>query len=179
MVDFRAIINKLVDIGFYNVFLPFILVYVIVFAILEKSGIFKKSNNEDSGQTKNVNSVIAFVFALFVVASIQTVIYIQSLIINIVLFIVFILCVLILLGFVLGEGYTELFKNKWVKGGVATIIFLVSLVILLNLLGFWDWLSDYSFGDADTWVSILVFAGIIGVLVWVTKSDGKAVEHHK
>ena len=34
MVDFSLIIEKLIDIGFYRVFLPFILVYAIVFAIL-------------------------------------------------------------------------------------------------------------------------------------------------
>ena len=36
MVDFGAIIDKLVNIGFYKVVLPFILVYVVIFAILEK-----------------------------------------------------------------------------------------------------------------------------------------------
>lgn len=176
MVDFSAIIDKLVEIGFYNVLLPFILVYVIVFAILEKSGIFKKSGNEDRSQTKSVNSVIAFVFGLFVVASIQTVIYIQSLITNIVFFIVFILCVLILLGLVLGEGYQKLFENKLLKWSVAGAVFVVALVILLNLVGFWEWLSNYSLGDADTWISVLIFVGIVGVLVWVTKSDGRATK---
>lgn len=179
MVDFSAIIDKLVDIGFYRVFLPFILIYVVIFAILEKSGIFKKSDGSDANQTKNVNATIAFVFALFVVGSIQTVLYIQSLIINIIIFVVFILCVLILLGFVMGDTYTELFQNKFVKWGVVSVIVTVATVILLNILGVWDWLSDQNFGNQEDWTTIIVIVGIIGVLYFITKGDSPKVEEKK
>jgi len=179
MVDFSKIIEHLVDIGFYRVFLPFILIYVIVFAILEKSGIFKKSDNSDIKQTKNINATIAFVFALFVVASIQTVVYIQSLIINIIIFIVFILCVLILLGFVLGDTYTELFKNKYLKWGFVITILVVTSVILLNILGFWDWFLEINFGNSEDWITGLVIIGIIGILYWITKGDDKNITDDK
>ena len=110
-MDLRAIVDNLVDIGFYSVILPFLLVYVIVFAVLEKSKIFSFSGSDNS-QTKNVNSVIAFVFGVFTIASIQTVMYLESLILNIVVVIVFILVVLILLGFIFGEGYFRLFTDE-------------------------------------------------------------------
>jgi len=172
MVDFRAIIDNLVDIGFYSVFLPFMLVYVIVFAILEKSNLFK-GGSSDGKQAKNVNAVIAFVFGLFTVASIQTVMYIESLIVNIVVFIIFFLCLLILLGFVFGEKYTEIFENKYVKWGVVIAIILVVLSILLRIIGFWDWFLDLEFADSETVTNVLVFLGIAGVLYWITKSDSK------
>ena len=171
MVDFRAIIDNLVNIGFYSVVLPFILIYVVVFAILEKSGIFSKEDKIDVKQTKNVNAIIAFVFALFTVASVNTVMYIQDLILNIVLFIVFILVLLILLGFVFGNSYKELFNNKIVKWSVFGIIITVVLVIFFQVIGFWDYLNTFDFGNVGDLYTYLALIGIGGILYWVSKSD--------
>ncbi len=181
MVNFGNIIDNLIQIGFYDVLLPFILVYAVVFAILEKSGIFSKSDNDK--QSKNVNAIIAFVFGLFVVASIQTVRYIQDLIVDIVLVMIFILVTLILLGFVFGKDYFEhLFKDgdgkvkKSIVWTVASIIILVSLGILFNILGVWNDVSNWLNLDFnnDTFNSIVVGVLVIGVLVWITKgTDSK------
>lgn len=177
MVDFGAVIQNLKNIGFYDVFLPFILVYVVVFGVLEKSQIFAKSDNDS--QSRSINMVISFVFGLFVVASIQTVKYIQSLIVNIVLFIVFILTVLILMGFIFGKDYFEhLFKDgdgkvkKGIIWTVAGVVLAVAVGVLFTVLSIWDWLSGFfnTVGSFD-WVSIIVFIAIIGVLVWVTKGN--------
>ena len=113
-MDLRAVIDNLVDIGFYSVILPFLLVYVIIFAILEKSKIFKVSDGDNS-HVKNVNSIIAFVFGIFVVASIQTVMYIESLIVNIVVFIIFILLLLIILGLIFGDDWNKLLRDKYLN----------------------------------------------------------------
>lgn len=176
MVDFSVVIENLKDIGFYDVFLPFILVYVIVLGVLEKSGIFQKSDSDK--QSRSINMVIAFVFGLFVVASIQTVKYIQSLIINIVVFIVFILVVLILMGFIFGKDYFKhLFEGadgkvkKPIIWAVAGIVLAVATSILFMILGIWDWVGDRIGGSSFgiDWTSTLIILGIIGVLVWVTK----------
>ena len=176
MVDFRAVIENLVDIGFYSVILPFLLVYVVVFGILEKSGIFK---NGDDNQVKNINSIIAFVFALFVVASIQTVKYLQSFITSAIVFIIFILVVLILVGFVFGDKYMQLFMDgdkikkplAWVIAGVILIVAIVALIVAT---GVWDTIYD-EIDDAvsgDGVVTALVVIGIVAVLYFVTKEDG-------
>ncbi len=172
MVDFRAVIDSLVDIGFYSVFLPFILVYAIIFAILEKSKIFTTG---DDKQSKNVNAVVAFVFGLFVVASLQAVKYIESLIVNVVVFVIFILCILIVLGLIFGEGYMDLLKHKYVKWTIFAAVIITVLIVAANIFGFWDWLEDVfgDFGDSDTITGILVFLGIAGVLYWITSSDEK------
>lgn len=178
MVNFGDIIDNLIRIGFYDVLLPFVLVYAVVFAILEKSGIFSKSDGDK--QAKNVNAVIAFVFGLFVVASLQTVRYIQDLIVNIVMFIIFILVTLILLGFIFGKDYFDhLFKdaNGNVKKGlvwsVASIVILISAGLLFEILGVWAWLNDWlnlDFNNSS--LSTVVVVGlIVGTLVWITKGD--------
>jgi len=170
MVDFRAIIDNLVNIGFYSVILPFILIYVVVFAILEKSGIFLKDNNSDLAQTKNINATIAFVFALFTVASLNTVMYIQNLILNIVLFIVFILVTLILLGFVFGDSYKKLFEIKTVKWSIFGIIILIVLIIFFQVIGFWDYLYTFNFPNSGEIYTYITLVGIGGIIYWVSKS---------
>lgn len=175
MVDFSAVISNLVSIGFYEVFLPFILVYAVVFAILQKSKIFE-GGSSSADNAKNVNAIVAFVFGLFVVASIQTVQYIESLIINAVLIMIFFLCILILFGFLFGEKYTEIFENKIVKWGAAIGIFLVLLGILLYILGFWNWVEEQTRGlaSSETVSTIFVLAIVIGVLYFITKGDEKS-----
>lgn len=172
MVDFSAVISKLVSIGFYEVFLPFILVYAVIFAVLQKSKIFE-GGSSSADNAKNVNAIIAFVFGLFIVASIQVVQFIQSLILNAVIILIFILCVLILLGFIFGDNYTSIFENKIVKWVSAISIFLVMLGILLYLLGFWNWLENQwrNFSSSDTISTIIILLIVIGVLYFITKGD--------
>jgi len=180
-IDFREIIGNLYNIGFYDVILPFILVYVIIFAILEKSKIFSNSDGSDKNQVKNVNSIIAFVFGLFVVASIQTVKYLQSFIMYAVIVIIFILVVLILLGFIFGDDYKNLFRNAdgkvsgWVSWGIGIVVFLVALFLLFKVLGVWNavfsWFDSTSISSNFGTYFILLLIGV--VLYIVSKGDSK------
>jgi magnesium-transporting ATPase (P-type) len=168
MVDLRAVIDNLVSIGFYDVFLPFLLVYAVIFAILQKSKIFE-GGSSSSEQARNINALVAFVFGLFVVASIHIVTIFQHLIVNVAVIIVFILTLLIVLGFIFGDSYTELFKDPKIKSSIGILVFLTVLVILFNVLGWWEsirrwWISN----DVTSWIwsilGILVFAGILYVI---------------
>ena len=69
---FRGGVEVLADIGVYDVVLPFLLVFTIVFAILEKTKVLgvDKIDGQEIGK-KNLNSMIAFVVALLVIASTQ------------------------------------------------------------------------------------------------------------
>jgi len=60
--NFQDVVQNLEDIGFYDVALPFLLIFTITFAILQKIKIFGE-------QSKNFNAVIALVMAFLVVRS--------------------------------------------------------------------------------------------------------------
>jgi len=175
MVDFKAVIENLIDIGFYDIILPFILVYAVVFAILQKSKIFE-GGSSDKKLSSNVNAIVAFVFGLFVVAAYNVVSIIQQVIVKSAVIILFILCVLIVLGFIFGDKYTELFADKKIKYALGITVFLTVFIILLNILGFWEWLEDWwdgsSWGDSETWTTLLVLAGLGGIMYWISKDDG-------
>ena len=61
--------------GFFNVVLPFLLVFTLIFAILEKTRIL---GTEDGKSRKNLNAMLSFVFALFVVATKEIVLAIRG-----------------------------------------------------------------------------------------------------
>lgn len=173
MVDLREAVSTLLDIGFYDVILPFILVYAIVFAILVKSRIFE-GGSSDSKLANKVSAIVALVFGLLVVTSIQIVSYIQSLIVNVIIVVVFLLCLYVVLGFLLGDKLSDLFENKTLRYVVVITSFIVVLSILLSILGTWaaigNWWEGFSDRNSSTLGTVLLL-GVIGlVLYWVTSS---------
>ena len=72
--QFREILVFFDRLGVYDVVLPFILVFTLVFAIFEKTRIFGTDVVDNVTYTKkNLNTMVAFVIAFFVVASVQLV----------------------------------------------------------------------------------------------------------
>ena len=86
MVNFGGVVQALIDVGFYAFVLPFILTFVVVYAVLEKAKIF---HIEGANHIKNVNAIIAIIFGFFVVSSVQAVKYIQNFIIYAVVIVIF------------------------------------------------------------------------------------------
>ena len=67
---FRGALEFFQDIGIYDVVLPFLLIFTIVYAIFEKTKVL--GTEEISGvkfAKKNLNAMVAFVIAFMVVAS--------------------------------------------------------------------------------------------------------------
>ncbi len=62
MVELTEYITMLDDMGFYEVALPFLLVFVLIFGILEKINLFGSRNSQ-------INLVVAIIISFFVVRS--------------------------------------------------------------------------------------------------------------
>ena len=79
---FRGMIGFLNKLGVYDVILPFLLVFTIVFAILEKTKILgiDKIDGKELGK-KNINAMVAFVIAFLVIASTRLVAVINQVIV--------------------------------------------------------------------------------------------------
>lgn len=181
MVDFRATVDFLKEIHFYDVFLPFLLVYALSFGILRKSRIFKVQGEGGDGVSSNENNlyaVIALVMAVFVIGSVQTIAYINSLLLNVVVFLVFILIALMALGFVFGEemfsffykqGKRENGVNKGVVLPVAVVILFIVFVLASKALGFLNTILEW-FEGTGSWIGdIVVLVIIVGSLFLITK----------
>src|SRR3989338_8683840 len=86
---FRGVIVFLDKIGVYDVILPFLLVFTIVFAILEKTKILGSEKIDGKEHPKkNINAMVAFVIAFLVIASTQLVAVINQVMANVILLLI-------------------------------------------------------------------------------------------
>ncbi|MBI2576349.1 hypothetical protein HYV84_03975 [Candidatus Woesearchaeota archaeon] len=151
--------------GLTDVMLPFLLIFVVIFAILQKAKIF-------GDEKKKFNLVFALVVALLVVVPHVLNVYppqadvveiINKALPQISIFAVAIVMLLILIGLFGGEA-------KWASGSlsgwVAIIAFLVVLIIFGNAAGWWttwSWLD--TFLGQET-VAIIVMILVFAIIVW-------------
>lgn len=159
------------ELGLYDVILPFLLVFTIVYAILEKTKIFGVEEVDGTKITrKNINAMVAFVLAFFVIASSKLVSLIHAVTGQVFLVILIAVLFLMLAGVLQKEGEFAL-DEKWTK--VFMIIgFIVIVLIFLNALG---WLQDvYEFltkyWNTEAISSIILLVVIVLFILWITGS---------
>jgi hypothetical protein len=168
LFDFQSTIRILEGWGLMDVLLPFLLMFVIVFAILQKTNILGKTK-------KNFNVMVALIVALMVViphvlgtypAGFDVVDIMNMVVPQISLIIVAILMLLLLLG---------LFGGASIPGAVAAI---AGLVVLFIFLGTTEWLYGldwlYDFFGAEV-ISFIIVILIFGLIIWFITSEPKEV----
>jgi len=164
---FRGVIEFFVRLGIYDIVLPFLLVFTIVFAIMEKTKVLGLENGHTK---KNLNSMVAFVVAFLVVASSRLVAIINETMANMVLLLLMSVCFLILIGSFMKETKEGVFlTGKWMT--LFSIIMFVGLVfIFMNALGWLEPMWAYMVSNYDSTVvaSILLVAGIVGFIYWIS-----------
>jgi len=170
--------------GLFDVVLPFLLVFTMVFAILEKTMILgKEGGKENAKPRKNLNSMVAFVIALLSVASNQVVTALQVAIPNIVLLMVISISFLMLVGTFATTGEFDLSsKHKgYYAAFVAAMLIGVILIFLyaVKLKSGESWLEYAYTYVMNSWggsvvSSILLLAVIVGAIIFITynKKEG-------
>ena len=171
---FRGMISFLNQIGVYDIILPFILVFTIVFAILEKTRIFG-IDPETKTTKKNINSMVAFSIAFLVIASTRLVSIINEVFANMVLLLVLSVSFLILAGSVFGD---EEFSLKNFPGWSLTFMIIMFggiVLIFLNALGWLQTLFDLFKNWRAEWASSIIFMIItIAFIIFITWSPSKS-----
>lgn len=174
---FRGVIEFFGKLGIYDVVLPFLLVFAIVFAILEKTKVLGTETIEGTTYTKkNLNAIIAFVISFFVVASTKLVAAINTALAHIVLLLLLVVFFLTLVGAFFKEeegGFLE--KGGW-RTLFMVIVFIGIILIFMNAL---DWLApfkDFLVEHWDTnWVASLILVIVIILFMWyITKNQAPA-----
>ena len=133
-------IGFLAHLGVHDVVLPFLLVFTLLFAFLEKSKILGLEKIVDgNGKThtytrKNLNSMIAFTVAFFVVASSQLVRIISEVMANAVILIVLGLSYSLAMG-VFHTGDEEMALPPKMKTIFSVVMAIGVFMILFNALG--------------------------------------------
>ncbi len=172
-------IELLQGFGFFDVILPFLLVFTIVFGILEKTKIFGTEKYHDRDiPKKNINAMIAFVIAFFVLSAKEVVSSFQVSLPLIALFLVAIVCFLMLVGsFATGKEEFDFMKLFSGYMAIFTGVFLASVVaIFLDSFGLLEPIYDYFSGKGANVFITIVFVGIVAAVVFFVFSEPKQGE---
>jgi hypothetical protein len=146
--------------------LPFLLVFFILFAILEKTKLL--------GDKKQIHALIAFVIGLIFVGAIYPVLVVSNLILFLTVTIVAVFVVLLIWGFIFGdkEGFKPAGWMKWVLLIVASLAFVVGLIWATGL---WDKVQSFlTAGIGGTIFTNIIFLIVIAIaLALVIKGFGE------
>lgn len=130
---FRGALEFLDKIGVYDVILPFLLIFTIVFAILEKTKVLGTEEIKGVKYTKkNLNSIIAFAVAFIVVASTRLVAAINQIMANIVLLLLLSISFLLLIGSFFKEDEDVYLKEGPWRTFFMLLMFVGIVIIFLN-----------------------------------------------
>jgi len=174
--------GSLAEMGVFDIILPFILIFTIVFAVLQKTKILGE-------QSKNFNMVIALVMGMSVVVphvlwgtSDPTSPYLSSGFVDIVkvinnslpqVSVILVAILMVLLIFGIWGSRVKLGSNS-LSGIIAFLAFFSVAYIFGGSAGWWEyptWLDILS--DPDT-VALIVTILVFAIIIWfITKEDNK------
>ena len=150
--------------------LPFLLVFAIIFAVLQKSEILGKGK-------KQTDAIIALVAGLIVVAVGSATKIINNLLPVLAVGLVVLLVFFLLWGFAFKEGEFTIHKNvQWAIGGIAAITVVVAA---LYYTGGMDYVKNLVSGGGSSWLTNILFIALIVAAIAVVigfgggKSDNK------
>ncbi|MFH1505683.1 MAG: hypothetical protein ABIE94_01700 [archaeon] len=162
--------------GFMDVFIPFILVFTLVFAVLQKSKILGKEE-----ERRKFNVVVALALALAVViphitgsypAGRDIVLMINNALPNVALFVIAIIMLLVMIG--VWGGDIDI-KNSPLAGFAVIISFIAIIIIFGGAAGWWGgqwpvWLRWLGNPDAQV---IIVGLLVFGIIIFFVTSEPK------
>lgn len=160
-IDFVNIFSELEAMGFFDIILPFLLVFTIVFAVINKTQIL--------GGKRNIDVIIGFVIALLAVRSEFFVELMKSFLPNVAMFMIVILMFLMMFGIFAGE------KKDWTRvplvlGALISFVFILFALLFDytdRYVSFPDWLRDLFYGMDDSTKGIILFLGITVIIIWL------------
>jgi len=166
MTNFVELFKIMESWGMLDVMLPFLLIFTVVFAVLQKAKIF-------GADSKRFNVVIALVLGMVVViphilgtypAGQDAVLIINNLLPNVALVLVAIVMVLLLSGVF---GYTS--RDSGASGAILIPAFAIIIWLFGLSAGWWANFSWFNI-DPDTIAVVLVLL-VFGIIIWIITSD--------
>lgn len=158
-------------IGVFDVVLPFIITFTLVYAVLDRTRILgHETIGKETHPKRNLNAMAAFAIGFLVIASSRLVEAVSSISGNVVLLLLLGIFFLMLIGSFYSEGKIgkEGLQDGWMKNTFLVIMFVGMLVIFLNAIKnaagqtWLDYTFDYLYAN---WSSNVVASLILIILV--------------
>ncbi len=151
--------------------LPFLLVFTIIFAILQKTQILGKDKRQ-------IDALVSLAIGLIVIAYGQATGIIVRLIPILAVTAVVILVFMLLYGMVFAEGKFDM--NKYLKGGIGIAVGIVVIVSVLILTGGLNYIIDFYYRTEGTGLlANIVFIAIAAAAVIAVAAGGKKEKEEK
>ena len=174
-IGFESFIISLERVGFIDVLLPFLLVFTIIFAILEKTKILGEGK-------RNMNVGIAMIFALIVViphitgnfpAGYDPVQIINAALPSVSLVIIAIVSLMILVGVF---AHDRLLWGMTAPGWIGLVSIVIIAFIFGSAAGWWqvgflDWLDSIFGSDV---IAVIIMILVFGVIIAFVTGGGEA-----
>lgn len=173
--------------GLYDVILPFLLTFTIVYAIMDKTKVLGLDDFEGKKYPKkNLNALVAFCVGFLVVASSNLVSLINTTLAQIV--VLFMICVfyLALVGIFYKDNVEDKFNKKWqnffmVALLVAIILIFANAIKLESGVSILEFLYNQVAFNVDSAVvsTVILVLLIIGAMFYITSSAKPSGEAKK
>ena len=174
-IGFESFIISLESVGFIDVLLPFLLVFTIIFAILEKTKILGEGK-------RNMNVGIAMIFALIVViphitgnfpAGYDPVKIINAALPSVSLVIIAIVSLMILVGVF---AHDRLLWGMTAPGWIGFVSIVIIAFIFGSAAGWWqvgflDWLDSIFGSDV---IAVIIMILVFGIIIAFVTGGGEA-----
>ena len=157
-IDFSFLVRN--D-SLFNIILPFVLIFTIVFAVLQSTKVL--------GGKKNIDTIISLVFGFFLIRNQDIVKTINNFLPNISLLIVVILMILLVIGIFAGS-------YEWSQGmkGLAAVL---AVIVVLWIFGASYWsrfgIPNIFSGLGSETQGILVFLAILVIIIFFATREEK------
>lgn len=177
---FRETLEFFDRLGVFDVILPFLLVFTIVFAILEKTRLFGVDKIEGREYTKKgLNSIVGFAISLLFVASTQLVGVMMGIVAKFVMLLLLPILFLVLVG-AFHTGQEEFKLNKSWQTIFYIILFIGILMVFTGQLGWLNIAYEWVFLNWDTTIfSSFIFLAIMVGGIYLVVHEPKQQEKSK
>ncbi|MFT4326589.1 MAG: hypothetical protein ACMXYK_03760 [Candidatus Woesearchaeota archaeon] len=169
------------QLGLFDVVLPFLLIYVMMFALMERTKIF---GTEADGKTPktNLNAMFSFAVSFFAIGTARVVGVINKAIGPVMIFLLSIVLFLLLVSVFQKDGMKE-FSSKWMVGFTIAILLIITLIFLGSITTSrgtsWlevAWNFIFSLGrssNSGAVGAVLLLLIVGGMIAWISGGSSK------
>lgn len=149
--------------------LPFLLIFAIVFGVLEVTKIFGK-------EKKQLNAVVAFVIGLIFISFVYPKMVVENLVLFMTVAIIVVFITLLLWGFVIGGDAKLSEDTKWLKWVAGIGIIIVVGVAVLWAMGIYDEATSFLFDrdwSGEFWTNVVFIVVIVIAMALILRTKAK------
>lgn len=161
-----------------EVILPFVLIFTIVFGVLQKAKIFGEKK-------KQIDAIVALVIGLFVISFAKAIGIIVQLSAFLAVALVVVIVFLLLIGSFTKEGDVDKVFSDNMRKLIGIPVIIAFFIAVIYIAGIWDYILEKNFflGNSSNLLGTAIFVVIIVGTIWFVmrgdKSSGKDKEKEK